>query len=147
MKSVTLYRPTTLEEALVNFDQLAETFFGDTAAGVPGHSGPRPAVDVKETEKSYFLEAELPGYDEKNVEVHVEGNVLIISSKKEEKAEKKEDAYILRERKNESFKRSFKLPDNADPNSISAGYKNGVLTVEIKKKEASKKRAVAIEKK
>ena len=86
MKAVTLYRPVTIEKALNDFDHYMESFFGESPL-TPAYSR-EPAVDIRETVDAYVLEAELPGYDEKNIEVHMDGGVLTIETKKEEKTER-----------------------------------------------------------
>jgi HSP20 family protein len=145
MKAVTLYRPVTIEKALNDFDRYMESFFGESPlAPAFKTNGQGPAVDIRETGNAYMLEAELPGYDEKGIEVHVDNGVLTIESKKEETAEKKEEHFIIRERRNSSFSRSFKLPENADPDAISAAFKNGLLSLEIKKRAEAKKRIIQI---
>ncbi|AEF82257.1 Hsp20/alpha crystallin family protein [Leadbettera azotonutricia] len=146
MKAVTLYRPAVLENALSGFDRYMDSFFGDNflspADRIFSHL---PAMDVRETEKSYVLEAELPGYDEKEIEVHLDNNTLTIESKREEeKKEEKNDNYMIRERRSSSFARSFKLPENADPEGISALFKNGVLTLEISKRAEAQKKVIQI---
>jgi HSP20 family protein len=146
MKAVTLYRPVTIEKALNDFDRYMESFFGESPlAPAFSTNGNRPAVDIRETENAYLVEAELPGYDEKGIEVHVDNGILTIKSKKEEKSEKKEENFIVRERRSASFSRSFKLPENADPEAVSAAFKNGLLNLEIKKRPETKKRIIPIE--
>jgi HSP20 family protein len=151
MKTVTLYRPFTIEKALEDFDRYMDSFFGESPL-IPAASY-MPAVDIRETEGCYELEAELPGYDEKGIQVHVDGGVLTIESKKEEEVnrdvspkqgEKIEHRYLIRERRGASFHRSFKLPENADINAISAAFKNGILTLEIKKQPEAQKRVIEI---
>jgi len=107
-----------------------------------------PAVDVADTEKTYEVTAELPGIDEKNVEVKFANGVLTIKGeKKEEKEEKKKD-YHLSERRYGSFQRSFTVPDGVDADKIEATFKNGVLTVSLPKTlEAQKQeKQIAIKK-
>jgi HSP20 family protein len=92
---------------------------------------------------------ELPGYDEKNIEVHVDGSSLTISSKEEDAREEKKNTensgtFILRERESSSFTRSFKLPDNADPEAVNAAFKNGILNLQIKKRAEAQKRTIQI---
>jgi HSP20 family protein len=153
MKTMTLYRPHTIESALNDFDRYFESFFGDAPLSGANRAFNRmPAVDVQETEKAFMLDMELPGFDEKNIEVHVDGGSLTIESKQEDaKEEKKNDegkasdgTYILRERRRTAFSRSFKLPENADPESISASFKNGILTLEIQKRAEAQKRTIMI---
>jgi HSP20 family protein len=148
MKALTMYRPLTLENALSDFNHYLESFFGDSML-TPSERIRLPAVDVQEKEGSYLLEAELPGYDEKNIEVHVDGgNLTIASSQEEEKERKNKDAkegtFLIRERRSNSFSRSFRLPENADPNAVSASFKNGILSLEIKKRSEAQKRVIEI---
>jgi HSP20 family protein len=102
--------------------------------------GKTPAVDIVEKDKEFEITAELPGLDEKNVEVKfADGFLTIKGEKREEKEEKKKD-YYLSERRFGSFQRSFQVPDSVDPDKISASFKNGVLTVTLPKSpEAQKK--------
>jgi HSP20 family protein len=155
MKTVTLYRPTSIENALSGFDRVMDSFFGnpfwsDSFKGnFPLNPSEKilsrlPAVDVRETEKSYVLEADFPGFDEKNIEIHLDGNTLTIESKKEEEKKDDKNGYMIRERHSSNFSRSFTLPENADRESISASFKNGVLSVEIGKLVEAHKRLIEI---
>jgi len=104
-----------------------------------------PAVDVVEGEKAYEITAELPGMDEKNIEVKMaDGRLTIKGEKQEEKEEKKKD-YYLQERHFGSFERSFDIPESIDPNKIEANFKKGVLTVTLPKKAEAQKPAKKIE--
>ena len=104
-----------------------------------------PAVDVIEGEKAYQLTAELPGMDEKAIEVKVtDGNLTIKGEKKEEKEEKEKD-YYLRERHFGSFERSFNVPESVDLSKIEASFKKGVLTVMLPKKAEAQKPEKKIE--
>jgi HSP20 family protein len=144
MKTLTMYRPNTIQNALSDFDRYFESFFGDSLV-----RSSMPAVDIQENETSYVQEMDLPGYDEKNIEVHVDGSSLNITSKQEEmkKAEtddKSQGTYILKERRLSTFSRSFKLPENADSEGVSASFKNGILTLQIKKRAEAQKRTIQI---
>jgi HSP20 family protein len=157
MKTVTLYRPFNIEHALSDFDRYLETFFGDSplapADRIFNHL---PAVDVREKEDAYLLEADLPGYDEKGIQVHVDGGTLTIESsqvedsqqgvspEKDKDAGKAKETFLIRERRTSAFSRSFKLPENADPNEVSASFKNGILSLEIKKRSEAQKRVIQI---
>ena len=154
MKTVTLYRPNllgpkVLENALSGFDRYMDSFFGDTFLAPSERIFSRPpSVDVRETEKSYILEAELPGFDEKDIEIRLDSNNLTIESKKiDEKSETaSEDHYLIRERRASSFSRSFKLPENADPEGVTASFKNGILCLEINKRAEAQTRVIQITK-
>jgi len=143
MKTLSIYSPNTIQNALcdlnrLDFDRYFESFFGDSS------SNQMPAMDIQETENAYVLEMDLPGYDEKNIDVHVDGSSLTIASKQEEKKSEKKNTYVLRERKTSSFTRSFKLPENADAEAVNASFKNGVLNLEIKKRAEAQKRMIQI---
>ena len=148
MKAVTLYRPRILENALSEFDRYMDSFFGDNFLTPSDRVFNRlPSVDVRDTENAYILEAELPGFDEKDIEVHVDNNTLTIESKKEEETkEENGQSYLIRERRVSSFSRSFKLPENADAEGITASFKNGILSLEINKKAEAQKRLIQISK-
>jgi HSP20 family protein len=92
-----------------------------------------PTMDITETEKEIEITAELPGLEEKDVEVNVSNNVLTIrGEKKAEKAEKDKD-YHLTERSYGSFARTLELPAGVEPEMIKASIANGVLKVTIPK--------------
>jgi HSP20 family protein len=149
MKAMTMYRPNTIQNTLNDFDRYFETFFGDSILAPAARMlNQLPAVDIKETENAYILDMDLPGYDENNIEVHVDGSSLTITSKQEEEKKGKDDenqgTYILRERRISSFSRSFKLPENADPEAVTAAFKNGILNLQIKKRAEAQKRTIQI---
>ena len=150
MKALTLYRPRVLENALSDFDRCMESFFGDNFLSPSERIFNRlPSVDVRETEKAYVLEAELPGYDEKDIAIRLDGNNLTIESKKEEetKEESRENGnYLIRERRFSSFSRSFKLPENANSEGITASFKNGILYMEIGKRPEAQTKVIQITK-
>src|SRR5262249_6712975 len=92
-----------------------------------------PAVDVTEREKDYEITAELPGLDEKDIEVKVANGVLTIKGEKKDEKEEKQKDYYLSERRYGSFLRSFQLPEAGDEAKIKGGYAKGALTVRLPK--------------
>ncbi|MDE2465544.1 MAG: Hsp20/alpha crystallin family protein [Alphaproteobacteria bacterium] len=93
-----------------------------------------PAVDIVEKEKTYEISAELPGMDEKNIEVKlVNGSIMIKGEKAEERESKKKD-YYLHERSFGTFERCFAVPEGVDADKVEAQFKKGVLTVTLPKK-------------
>ncbi|MDR3174012.1 MAG: Hsp20/alpha crystallin family protein [Treponema sp.] len=154
MKALSMYRPFTIGNALNDFDRYLESFFDDSLVNPTTERvfNRLPAVDVREKGDVYILEAELPGYDEKDIQVHMDGGNLTIESRQEEEKERKEKdknakdngTYLIRERRSNSFSRSFKLPENADPNQVTASFKNGILSMEIKKRGEAQKRLIRI---
>ncbi len=103
-----------------------------------------PAVDVSETDKAYEITADLPGMDEKNVEVKVASGVLTIKGEKQDEKEEKKKDYYMRERSFGSFERSFQVPDDVDPDKIEASFKKGVLSVTLPKSAEAEKAAKQI---
>jgi HSP20 family protein len=104
-----------------------------------------PAVDVVENEKSYEITAELPGMDEKNIEVKVADGILTIKGEKQEEKEEKKKGYYLQERRFGSFERSFELPESVDSDKIDASFTKGLLTVTLPKKAEAQKPVKKIE--
>jgi HSP20 family protein len=98
-----------------------------------------PAVDVTETDKAYEITAELPGLDEKNIEVKVADGVLTIKGEKQEEKEEKKKDYYMSERSFGSFQRSFQVPSGVDADKIEASFKKGVLTVTFPKSAEAQK--------
>jgi HSP20 family protein len=93
-----------------------------------------PAVDIIEQEKDYQLTVELPGMEEKDVELKVANDVMTIKGEKKEEKEEKQKDYYLSERHYGAFQRSFALPASTDAEKIEASFKKGVLTVTLPKK-------------
>ena len=98
-----------------------------------------PAVDVIETDKGYEITAELPGIDEKNVDVKFANGVLTIKGEKQDEKEEKKKDYYMRERSFGSFERSFEVPDSVDTDKIEATFRKGVLTLTLPKSAEAQK--------
>ncbi|MGD1958481.1 MAG: Hsp20/alpha crystallin family protein [Fulvivirga sp.] len=98
-----------------------------------------PAVNIREDEDAYHVELAAPGVDKKDFKVELDNDLLTISfEKKEEKEEK--GAYTKREFSNQSFSRSFNLPKSVENSKIAAKYIDGVLNLDIPKKEEAKQK-------
>jgi HSP20 family protein len=141
MNSLINYKPVGAFDLLGDFNRVLDSFFTDNA---PAWKARTPAVNVREDENGYFLEAELPGLTQKDVDVRVEENLLTISSARNEEKEEKKNGYLIRERNQSSFKRSFVLPQNVDKESISAKFKNGLLILEMQKRKEDKTRSIEV---
>ena len=92
-----------------------------------------PAMDVVEKENSFEITAELPGLNEKDVEVKLAGNSLIIKDEKRQDHKEERDGYHLSERSYGSFQRSFALPEGVDRDKIDATFGKGVLRLSLPK--------------
>ena len=140
MNSLITYKPVGAFDLFRDFDRALDSFFVDT----PVWNSRTPAVDVREEEGRYVLEAELPGLGEKDVEVKVEENLLTLSSAKSGEKEEKKDGYLMRERCSASFQRSFVLPGDVDRENIHARFRNGLLVLELNKKPEVKPKSIEI---
>ena len=147
--AASVYHPISMMDQL--FDSIIESPFISLSNSKEGNPifNKLPLVDVEETENAYRVEAELPGFDEKEIKVHVEGGKLTIESsrdkkKEETKDEKNDSSYLVKERRQLSFRRSLTLPENADTEAVSAVFKNGVLSLEIKKRAENPRRLIEI---
>jgi HSP20 family protein len=105
-----------------------------------------PRLDVHESKDAYVVQADLPGVDKKDIQVSVEDGVLTLrGERKIEREDKAEDgAWHRVERRNGSFQRSLHLGEGVDVDQVKADYKDGVLTVQIPKKEAAKPKQITI---
>jgi HSP20 family protein len=92
-----------------------------------------PRLDVSETDQELDIDAELPGFDEKDVEVTLAGDTLTIRGERQNGQEDKGKNYRLSERRWGSFTRTITLPFDADPNDVDAKFEKGVLHIAIKK--------------
>jgi Molecular chaperone (small heat shock protein) len=98
-----------------------------------------PAVNVKENGDHYSISLAAPGLKKEDFNIRIEGNLLTISSEKEEKTEQKEERFTRKEYSFSSFSRSFNLPDDVKQDNINAHYENGVLNIQLPRKEENKK--------
>lgn len=102
-----------------------------------------PSVDVIEKEDSYVILADVPGIEKGDLSVDMTGSVLSVSGKRNDEAGEKRK-FFRKETSQGSFRRTLNLPDDVDPEKVSAELKDGVLRVEIQKREESKPRMVSV---
>ena len=106
-----------------------------------GTSTTLPSVNIKETADHYEVEVAAPGLDKNDFKVTLDGNLLTISSEKENNQTIEQENFTRREFSYQSFQRSFELPKNVvDEEKISARYENGLLYLSIPKKEEAKQK-------
>lgn len=105
-----------------------------------------PAADVYESDGELTVELEVPGFDEKELEIELADHTLSISGERREESEKKEKALRLHERLEKSFERRFELPVDVDGEHVRAEYTKGVLTVHVPKTAQAEPRKVEIAK-
>lgn len=95
-------------------------------------------VNVKETESDYVLEIVAPGFQKEDFKISLDNNTLTVSTEKKEETENKNETFIRKEFKQQSFSRSFTIDENIDVENISAKYVNGILTLNLAKKQPVK---------
>lgn len=112
----------------------------------PRISSPQPALELVDDGKRYHLSVELPGMSEDEISVEYADGLLTVSGEKKEQQERKDNGYLLSERRYGRFSRQISLPADANPDAITAQFEKGVLGVFIGKDEnaANKPRKIAI---
>ena len=126
------------------FDDLMQRFFGAERPDWLSGRGFSPAVDVTENDSEVLVKAELPGIDQKDIEVSLSGDVLTIKGEKREEKEEKSESVHRIERSYGSFSRAFTLPCEVKSEAVEAKFKDGVLSLKLPKSETSKKKSIKI---
>lgn len=144
MKTLTVWKPFEELERIQN--RLSDSFFStpvrDQFNGETSHR--TPVADVMEDDKEYGIVLEIPGIKKADVDVRVEDGWLMISGERP-KAEEKEGRVFNRiERANRTFHREFRIPKDADPKSVAAKYRDGLLMIAIAKREEAKPRRIDV---
>src|SRR6266436_6851908 len=103
-----------------------------------------PPVDIYEDEHNITLKLEVPGIDEKDIDVHVENTTLTVHGERNIEKEEKEENFRRVERQYGSFTRSFTLPSSVDPGQVSAQYDRGVLKINLAKKAEAKPKQIKV---
>ena len=127
---------------LVRFNpNLANRVFDDFFNNIPARTnfgGTLPAVNVKETEDNYHVELAVPGLKKEDFKVEINEGILTIAAERKTENEEKKEGYTRREFSYTNFTRRFTLPETADENNISASYTDGILAINLPKKEEAK---------
>ena len=118
-------------------DGSLRTFSGEEKSWIP-------AFDISENDKEYAVVAELPGIDEKDLEVTLSDGILSVKGEKKQEKEEKDEMYHRVERCYGSFQRSFRIPGNVEDDKVDAIYKDGVLKLTIPKSEEKKAKKIEI---
>ena len=130
---MTLVKWNPTRSLMTDFDRIFDSMFSHDLPQFSSTNSWTPAIDVNETETKFFLSADMPGLDKKDVSVDIHDGVITIKGERSIDNEKSNDGYRIRERQLGSFNRSFRLPDNVKEDNVAAKVKNGVLTVTLPK--------------
>lgn len=118
-----------------DFERFFEDIFSDTFNFPSYFNGSRQMkVDIKDEEKEYVVEAELPGVNKEDINIDLHDNQLTIMVQKDEQINNEKDSYICRERRTSSISRSFYL-ENVKNEEVNAKFENGLLSIKLPKKE------------
>jgi HSP20 family protein len=124
--------------------RLFEQQYGDGREDSLTAGGFVPPVDIYEDEHSIQLKLEVPGIDQKELDVKVENNVLTVSGERNFEKEEKEENFRRVERSYGSFSRSFTLPNTVNPEDVTADHSNGVLKIRLGKRAEAKPRQIKV---
>jgi HSP20 family protein len=141
------FKASVLEptDFLGDFDRLFSGFLRPVAPATGnGRTGWSPAIDLRETEDSFVLDAELAGMTKDDIELTFEDGVFTLSGERKLEEEAEEKGYRHLERRFGSFSRSFTLPRDVAGDKVKAAFENGLLTVTVPKKEQAKPRTIKI---
>ena len=130
-----------------NLDRVLDRLVNEMAyrsAGETALTSWTPAADIREDNDRYLVVADIPGVNPKDIEITFEDGVLSISGERALEDRTEKEGYTRVERAFGKFSRQFRLPESADETAIKANGKNGVLEIEIPKKERSKPRRIEI---
>ena len=118
--------------------------FGDLLEAWSNTGHKIPPVDVYETKEAYITEAEVAGYDEDKINIHVDNHVLKLSAEGVTKDVAEGTNVVAREICTPAFERSFTLPEHAEESKITADYKNGILLITVPKKSEAVPRRIEV---
>ena len=103
-----------------------------------------PSVDISETDSEYLIKGEIPGVKKEDVKVSIQDGMLTIQGERKQEKEEKGKKFHRIERSYGSFVRSFRVPDDADENSVKAEFKDGMLNVTLAKSAKAKPKAIEV---
>ncbi len=103
-----------------------------------------PACDIYEDEHNITIKLEVPGIEEKDIDVRLENNTLVVRGERKFDKEEKEENFHRIERRYGAFSRYFTLPQTVDPEKVNAHYENGVLKIQLAKKAEAKPKQIKV---
>lgn len=133
-----------VEDEITSFQKdmntLMSSFFNRGELSVPQYfeTGVYPSIDLREVGDKFLLDADVPGMNEADIDIDLHGNTLTIKGEKKSEKETKESDYICVERSRGSFRRDIYLGQEVDQASVKAELKDGVLHIELVKKQPNK---------
>jgi HSP20 family protein len=147
VKALNVWEPF---EDLVAFNREVDRIFGNLLGPIPftltSTEEPwSPRVDVSETDAMVVLKAELPGVKQEDIQVSIQDNTLTLKGERKLETDVKQGRYTRIERSYGAFQRSMALPPAVDANQVKATYKDGILEIQLPKKEDAKPKEIKVE--
>ncbi len=124
------------------FSDILDDFFKDAVS--TRQNGFTPRIDIVETETGFELEVQLPGIKKEDINVNIENNVLSVSGERKFDDKQEGKKFHRVESRFGAFNRTVQLPDNIDPESVKASYKDGILSIAIDKSEKKSSKQIKI---
>jgi len=143
MAYLTRYQPYGEFTGLQNLSRLFQEFSRGTDELLTSGTFV-PAVDIYEDEHSITLKAEVPGMDEKDLDIKLENNTLSLSGERKFEKEEKEENFHRIERRYGSFSRSFTLPNTVESEDVQANYENGILSIKLAKRAEARPKQIKV---
>ena len=126
------------------FDERSEPWGDDGPLARLGESEGM-AVDLVEHDDEFVVTVDAPGFEKEEVDVRVTDHTLHVEAEHDESVDEGDERYLRRERRHESMRRSIRLPEEVDTESVNARLNNGVLTVTVPKLEATEARTIEVQ--
>jgi HSP20 family protein len=123
------------------FEALNQWF---TGAGREGGATFVPSFEVKETKDAFIFKADLPGVEEKDLEITLTGDRITVSGRRESEKREENERFYAFERSYGSFSRAFTLPEGVNPDAVNAELKNGVLTIKLPKRPEMQPKRITV---
>jgi HSP20 family protein len=145
--AVIRWRPRDVWNPLTDLQEEMNRLFDLSSGGFRGEgvAAWAPSLDVYEDKDTLVVKADLPGIEEKDIDISIQGDVLTLRGERKQEEEVKEKGYHRCERCYGSFQRSFTLPYSVDQSKVKASYKGGVLEVRLPKAEEAKQKRIKID--
>ena len=135
-------RSATMQDRTKVMNRLLRESYGREGPNdAPRTTNYAPPVDIYEDEHNITLKLEVPGIDEKDIDVRIENTTLTVHGERKIEKEEKEENFCRVERQHGEFTRSFTLPNSVDPTQVSANYDKGVLKIKLAKEGRSQTQA------
>ena len=143
MAYLTRYQPYGEFTGLQNLNRLFQEFSRGTDELLTSGTFV-PPVDIYEDERSITLKVEVPGMDEKDLDIKLENNTLTVSGERKFEKEEKEENFHRIERRYGSFSRSFTLPNTVESENVQANYENGILSIKLAKRAEARPKQIKV---